>query len=204
MTNKKKVVSLQRKPIKNIINLLKSIIMENTMKIERLSAAAEKAQKTINRAANWEANRNNAAARLFAINAASAILADDAADDRNAENVAVAIDYLHGLFISSFNAQIKARASFEASFGAIKKAAENPYILARAVNSRGFQFDAAIRGCYKAIKAAANIERAERWAEVTSERAARAAAEGAKKSKNAAKRAARAAERAAELRVKIG
>jgi hypothetical protein len=76
--------------------------------------------------------------------------------------------------------------------------------LAAAVNSRGFQFDAAVRGCYQAIKAAATLERAENWEKVTSERAERAAADGAKKSKNAQKRAARAAERAAALRAKIG
>lgn len=168
LTNKKKVVHLQRKPIKNIINLLKSIIMKNTLKIERLSAAAEKAEKTINRAANWEANRNNAAARLFAIRAAAAIIEGN--DHDNA-----AADYLHTLFIASFNAQIKARAAFEASFSAIKAAA-TPAVLASAVNSRGFQFDAAIRGCYQAIRAAANLERAEKWAKVTSERAERAAA----------------------------
>lgn len=173
------------------------------MKIERLSAAAAKAEKTINRAANWEANRNNAAARLFAINAAAAIIEaiDDNKDPR--EYCAAAVDYLHTLFIAQFNAQIKARAAFEASFSAIKAAA-TPAVLAAAVNSRGFQFDAAIRGCYQAIKAAATLERAEKWEKVTSERAERAAADGAKKSKNAAKRAARAAERAAELRAKIG
>lgn len=170
--------------------------MKNTNKIERLTAAAEKAEKTVNRAQNWEANRNNAAARLFAINAAAAII--EGHDNDNA-----AADYLHGLFISTFNAQVKARAAFDASFSAIKAAA-TPTVLAAAVNSRGFQFDAAIRGCYQAIKAAANLERAESWQKVTAERAERAAADGAKKSKNAAKRAARAAERAAELRAKIG
>lgn len=169
-------------------------------KIEALNAAAIKAQNTVNRTQNWEASRNNAAARLFAINAAATILSEDAADERNAENVAASIDYLHTLFIAQFNAQTKARAAFEASFSAIKQAAENPLILAAAVNRRGFNFDAAIRGCYQAIKAAANLERAENWARVTSERAERAAAQGAKKSKNAAKRAAR----AAELRAKIG
>lgn len=170
--------------------------MKNTNKIERLNAAAEKAEKTVNRAQNWEANRNNAAARLFAINAAAAII-------EGRDNAAAAADYLHGLFISTFNAQVKARAAFDASFSAIKAAA-TPAVLAAAVNSRGFQFDAAIRGCYQAIKAAANLERAESWQKVTAERAERAASEGAKKSKNAAKRAARAAERAAELRAKIG
>lgn len=170
--------------------------MENTIRIERLNAAAEKTQKTINRAANWEANRNNAAARLFAINAAAAII--EGRDDDNA-----AADYLHTLFIAQFNAQIKARAAFKASFSAIKAAA-TPAVLAAAVNSRGFQFDAAIRGCYQAIKAAATLERAEKWEKVTSERAERAAADGEKKSKNAQKRAARAAERAAALRAKIG
>ena len=162
--------------------------MENTIKMQRLNAAAEKAQNTINRAQNWEANRNNAAARLFAINAAAAII-----EGRDNDNAAA--DYLHTLFMAQFNAQIKARAAFEASFGAIKAAA-TPAVLAAAVNGRGFQFDAAIRGCYQSIKAAATL--------VTSERAERAAADGAKKSKNAAKRAARAAERAAELRAKIG
>ncbi len=170
--------------------------MKNTNKIERLNAAAEKAQNTINRAQDWDANRNNAAARLFAITAAAAII-----EERDNDNAAA--DYLRGLFISTFNAQVKARAAFEASFSAIKNAA-TPAVLAAAVNSRGFQFDAAIRGCYQAIKAAANLERAESWQKVTAERAERAAAEGAKKSKNAAKRAARAAERAAELRAKIG
>ena len=170
--------------------------MENTIKMQRLNAAAEKAQNTINRAQNWEANRNNAAARLFAINAAAAII-----EGRDNDNAAA--DYLHTLFMAQFNAQIKARAAFEASFGAIKAAA-TPAVLAAAVNGRGFQFDAAIRGCYQSIKAAATLERAEKWEKVTSERAERAAADGAKKSKNAAKRAARAAERAAELRAKIG
>lgn len=170
--------------------------MKKQIKMQRLNAAAEKAEKTINRAQNWEANRNNAAARLFAINAAAAIIEGN--DNDNA-----AADYLRGLFISTFNAQVKARAAFEASFSAIKNAA-TPAVLAAAVNSRGFQFDAAIRGCYQAIKAAATLERAEKWEKVTSERAERAAADGAKKSKNAAKRAARAAERAAELRAKIG
>lgn len=170
--------------------------MENQVKIERLNAAAEKAEKTVNRAQNWEANRNNAAARLFAINAAAAII-----EGRDNDNTAA--DYLHGLFIAQFNAQIKARAAFEASFSAIKAAA-SPAVLAAAVNSRGFQFDAAIRGCYQAIKAAENLVRAEKWEKVTSERAQRAAAYGEKKSKNAAKRAARAAERAAALRSKIG
>lgn len=170
--------------------------METTKKLEILNAAAEKAQTTINRSANWEANRNNAAARLFAINAAAAII-----EGRDNDNAAA--DYLRGLFISTFNAQIKARAAFEASFSAIKAAA-TPVVLAAAVNARGFNFEAAIRGCYQAIKAAANLERAEKWEKVTSERAERAAADGAKKSKNAAKRAARAAERAAELRAKIG
>lgn len=170
--------------------------MENQVKIERLNAAAEKAEKTINRAQNWEANRNNAAARLFAINAAAAII-----EGRDNDNAAA--DYLHTLFIAQFNAQIKARAAFEASFSAIKNAA-TPAVLAAAVNSRGFQFDAAIRGCYQAIKAAATLERAEKWEKVTSERAERAAADGEKKSKNAQKRAARAAERAAALRAKIG
>lgn len=170
--------------------------MENTIKIERLNAAAEKAEKTINRAQNWDANRNNAAARLFAINAAAAII-----EGRDNDNAAA--DYLRGLFMATFNAQIKARAAFEASFSAIKNAA-TPAVLAAAVNSRGFQFDAAIRGCYQAIKAAANLERAESWQKVNAERAERAAADGAKKSKNAVKRAQRAAERAAELRAKIG
>ena len=170
--------------------------MENTIKMQRLNAAAEKAENTINRAQNWEANRNNAAARLFAINAAAAII-----EGRDTDNAAA--DYLRGLFIASFNAQIKARAAFEASFSAIKNAA-TPQVLAAAVNSRGFQFDAAIRGCYQAIKAAANLERAEKWEKVTNERAERAAVEGEKKSKNAQKRAASAAERAAALRAKIG
>lgn len=170
--------------------------MENTIKMQRLNAAAEKAENTINRAQNWEANRNNAAARLFAINAAAAII-----EGRDTDNAAA--DYLRGLFIASFNAQIKARAAFEASFSAIKNAA-TPQVLAAAVNSRGFQFDAAIRGCYQAIKAAANLERAEKWEKVTNERTERAAVEGEKKSKNAQKRAARAAERAAALRAKIG
>lgn len=170
--------------------------MENTLKIERLSAAAEKATATVNRAANWEANRNNAAARLMAINAAAVILSDDATDERNAESVAAAIEYLRTQFMAQFNAQTKARAAFEASFSAIKKAAtENPYILAMAVNSRGFNFDAAIRGCYQAIKAAEKKERAAAWAE----RTAATAEKAEKKSKNAAKRAARAAERAAAL-----
>lgn len=169
--------------------------METTIKIERLNAAAEKAQNTINRAQNWEANRNNAAARLMAINAAAAILSEDAANERNAESVAAAIEYLHTQFMAQFNAQTKARAAFEASFSAIKKAAENPYILAMAVNSRGFNFDAAIRGCYQAIKAAEKQERAAAWAE----RTAATAEKAEKKSKNAAKRAARAAERAAAL-----
>lgn len=177
--------------------------MENTIKIERLNAAAAKAEKTINRAQNWEANRNNAAARLFAINAAAAII--EALDDNKNpfECCGEAVEYLRGLFISSFNAQIKARAAFEASFSAIKNAA-TPAVLAAAVNSRGFQFDSAIRGCYQAIKAAATLERAEKWEKITSERAQRAAVDGAKKSKNATKRAQRAAERAAELRAKIG
>lgn len=161
--------------------------METTIKIERLNAAAEKAQNTINRAQNWEANRNNAAARLFAINAAAAII--EGCDNDNA-----AADYLRGLFIAQFNAQVKARAAFEASFGAIKAAA-TPSVLAAAVNSRGFQFDAAIRGCYQAIKAAEKQERAAAWAE----RTAATAEKAEKKSKNAAKRAARAAERAAAL-----
>lgn len=161
--------------------------MKNTIKIERLSAAAEKAEKTINRAANWEANRNNAAARLFAINAAAAII-----EGRDNDNAAA--DYLHTLFIAQFNAQVKARAAFEASFSAIKAAA-TPSVLAAAVNSRGFQFDAAIRGCYQAIKAAEKQERAAAWAE----RTAATAEKAEKKSKNAAKRAARAAERAAAL-----
>lgn len=170
--------------------------MENTIKIERLNAAAAKATATVNRAANWEANRNNAAARLMAINAAAAILADDAQDERNAESVTAAIEYLHTLFISSFNAQTKARAAFEASFSAIKKAAaENPYILAYAVNARGFNFDAAIRGCYQAIKAAEKAEKVVKYAETT----AAAAAKAEMKSKNARKRAARAAEKAAVL-----
>ena len=170
--------------------------MEKQVKIERLSAAAEKSQKTINRVQNWEANRNNAAARLFAINAAAAII-----EGRDNDNAAA--DYLHTLFIAQFNAQVKARAAFEASFSAIKAAA-TPAVLAAAVNGRGFNFDAAIRGCYQAIKAAADLSRAEKWEKVTSERAERAAADGAKKSKNAEKRARRAAERAAELRAKIG
>jgi len=170
--------------------------MENTIKIERLNAAAEKAEKTINRTQNWEANRNNAAGRLFAINAAAAII--EGKDEDNA-----AAEYLRGLFIATFNQQTKARAAFEASFSAIKAAA-TPAVLAAAVNSHGFNFDAAIRGCYQAIKAAATLERAEKWEKVTSERAQRAAADGEKKSKNAQKRARRAAERAAELRAKIG
>ena len=90
--------------------------MENTIKMQRLNAAAEKAENTINRAQNWEANRNNAAARLFAINAAAAII-----EGRDTDNAAA--DYLHGLFISTFNAQVKARAAFDASFSAIKAAA---------------------------------------------------------------------------------
>lgn len=169
--------------------------METTQKIERLNAAAVKATATVNRAANWEANRNNAAARLMAINAADVILSEDATDEKNAERVAAAIEYLHTQFMAHFNAQAKARAAFEASFSAIKKAAENPYILAMAVNGRGFQFDAAIRGCYQAIKAAEKQTRAAAWAERTAATAERAE----KKSKNAAKRAARAAERAAAL-----
>ena len=181
--------------------------MENTIKIERLNAAAEKAEKTINRAQNWEANRNNAAARLFAINAATTIIdyLNNVVEHTESEKADFdnAADYLRGLFISTFNAQIKARAAFEASFSAIKNAA-TPAVLAAAVNSRGFQFDAAIRGCYQSIKAAATLERAKNWAKVTSERAERAAVDGEKKSKNAAKRAARAAERAAALRAKIG
>lgn len=170
--------------------------MKTTQKLERLNAAAEKATATVNRAANWEANRNNAAARLFAINAASVILSEDAANEKNAESVAAAVEYLHAQFMAQFNAQTKARAAFEASFSAIKKAAaENPYILAMAVNARGFNFDAAIRGCYQAIKAAEKQERADAWAARTAATAERAE----RKSKNAAKRAARAAERAAAL-----
>ena len=169
--------------------------MENTTKIERLNAAAEKATATVNRAANWEANRNNAAARLMAINAAAVILSDDAADERNAESIAAAVEYLHTQFMAQFNAQTKARAAFEASFSLIKKAAENPYVLAMSVNARGFNFDAAIRGCYQLIKAAEKQERAAAWAE----RTAATAEKAEKKSKNAAKRAARAAERAAAL-----
>lgn len=160
--------------------------MGNTIKMQRLNAAAEKAENTINRAQNWEANRNNAAARLFAINAASAII-----EGRDNDNAAA--DYLHTLFIAQFNAQIKARAAFEASFSAIKNAA-TPAVLAAAVNSRGFQFDAAIRGCYQAIKAAANAERRENWAKITAERAERAEQKG----KNARKRAERAAAKAAQ------
>ena len=167
--------------------------MESTIKIKRLNDAAEKATNTLNRAANWEANRNNAAARLMAINAAAVILSDDATDERNAESVAAAIEYLHTQFMAQFNAQTKARAAFEASFSAIKKAAENPYILAMAVNSRGFNFDAAIRGCYQSIKAAERAERAANWAKRTAAAAERAET----KSKNARKRAERAAERAA-------
>ena len=165
---------------------LKNIIMKDT-KIERLTAAAEKAEKTLNRAANWEASRNNAAARLMAINAAAAIMegTDDVA-------VADATEYLHCQFMASFNAQAKARVAFEASFSAIKAAA-TPEVLANAVNARGFQFDAAIRGCYQAIKAAAKVGKAAAWAEVTEARAERAE----KKSKNARKRAERAAARAA-------
>lgn len=169
--------------------------MENTIKIERLSAAAEKAQNTINRAANWEANRNNAAARLMAINAAAVILSDDAADEKNAESVAAAIEYLHTQFMAQFNAQTKARAAFETSFSAIKNAAKNPYVLAMAVNAHGFNFDAAIRGCYQSIKAAEKQERAAAWAGCT----AAAAEKAERKSKNAHKRAERAAERAAAL-----
>lgn len=167
--------------------------MESTIKIERLNAAAEKATATVNRAANWEANRNNAAARLMAINAAAVILSDNATDERNAESVAAAIEYLHTQFMAQFNAQTKARAAFEASFSAIKKAAESPYVLAMAVNARGFNFDAAIRGCYQSIKAAERAERAAAWAERTAAAAERAET----KSKNARKRAERAAERAA-------
>lgn len=165
----------------------------NIEKIERLSAAAEKAIATVNRAANWEANRNNAAARLMAINAANVILSDDAQDERNAESVAAAIEYLHTQFMAQFNAQTKARAAFEASFSAIKKAAENPFVLAMAVNARGFNFDAAIRGCYQAIKAAEKQERAAAWAK----RTATAADKAETKGKNARKRAEKAAERAA-------
>jgi len=168
--------------------------MENTIKMQRLNAAAEKAEKTINRAQNWEANRNNAAGRLFAINAAAAII-EAIEDGKNPFEVSPeAVDYLRGLFISTFNAQVKARAAFEASFSAIKSAA-TPAVLASAVNGRGFNFDAAIRGCYQAIKAAERGERAAAFAE----RAATAAAKAETKSKNAAKRAARAAERAAAL-----
>lgn len=169
--------------------------MENTIKIERLNAAAEKATATVNRAANWEANRNNAAARLMAINAASVILSDDAADERNAESVAAAIEYLHTQFMAQFNAQTKARAAFEASFSLIKKAAENPYVLAMAVNARGFNFDAAIRGCYQLIKAAEKAEKVIKYAE----KSAAAADKAETKSKNARKRAERAAEKAAAL-----
>lgn len=169
--------------------------MENTLKIERLNAAAKKATATVNRAANWEANRNNAAARLMAINAAAVILSNDATDGRNAESVAAALEYLHAQFMASFNAQAKARAAFEASFSQIKKAAESPYVLANAVSARGFNFDAAIRGCYQLIKASEKAEKVIRYAETT----AAAADKAEKKSKNAAKRAARAAERAAAL-----
>lgn len=169
--------------------------MESTIKIERLSAAANKATATVNRTTNWEANRNNAAARLMAIHAATVILSEDAADERNAESVAAAIEYLHTQFIAQFNAQTKARAAFEASFSAIKKAAENPFVLAMAVNARGFNFDAAIRGCYQLIKSAEKAEKVIKYAETTA-----AAAERAEnKSKNAAKRAERAAKRAAAL-----
>ena len=169
--------------------------MEKTQKIERLSAAAEKAIATLNRAANWEANRNNAAARLMAINAADVILSEDAKDERNAERVAAAIEYLHTQFMAQFNAQTKARAAFEASFSLIKKAAENPYVLAMAVNARGFNFDAAIRGCYQLIKAAEKAEKVIKYAETT----ATAADKAETKSKNARKRAERAAEKAAAL-----
>jgi len=151
-----------------------------------LQAAAEKAQNTIN-SKTWEAHKNNAAARLFAINAAAAIINDT-------EEAQDAADYLRGLFIASFNAQIKGRAAFEASFGAIKAAAV-PALLAAAVGRSGFSFDTAIRLCYQSIKAAARGERAAAFAE----RAAAAAAKAETKSKNAAKRAARAAERAAAL-----
>lgn len=156
-------------------------------KMQALNAAAEKAKKTVNRNQNWEANRNNAAARLFAIQAAAAIIEGN--DNDNA-----AADYLRGLFMASFNAQIKARAAFKASFGAIKAAA-TPAVLATAVNGRGFQFDSAIRGCYQAIKAAADTERRQNWAKVTAERAERAETKG----KNARKRAERAAAKAAEI-----
>lgn len=169
--------------------------METTQKIERLNAAAVKATATVNRAANWEANRNNAAARLMAINAAAAII-EAIEDGKNPFEVSLdSVDYLHGLFISSFNAQTKARAAFEASFSAIKNAAKNPYVLANAVTARGFNFDAAIRGCYQAIKAAEKQERAAAWAERTAATAERAEWKG----KNARKRAERAAERAAAL-----
>lgn len=172
--------------------------METKIKIEKLNIAAEKAQNTINRVANWEANRNNAAGRLFAINAATTILdyineVVDHTDDEK-EQFDMAADYLRNLFMSNFNAQVKARAAFEASFSAIKAAA-TPEVLAFAVNARGFQFDAAIRGCYQAIKAAAKQERAAAWVERTAAAAERAAT----KSKNAAKRAKRAAERAAAV-----
>ena len=164
--------------------------MENTIKIERLSAAAEKATNTLNRVANWEANRNNAAARLMAINAAAVILSDDTGE----EEKAAAFEYLHTQFMAIFNAQAKARIAFEASFSAIKAAA-TPAILANAVNARGFQFDAAIRGCYQLIKAAEKAEKILKYAETT----AVAADKAERKSKNAAKRAARAAEKAAAL-----
>lgn len=164
--------------------------MENTIKIERLSAAAEKATNTLNRVANWEANRNNAAARLMAINAAAVILSND----YNEEEKAAAAEYLHTQFMAIFNAQAKARIAFEASFSAIKAAAK-PAVLAHAVNARGFQFDAAIRGCYQVIKAAEKAEKVLKYAETT----ATAADKAERKSKNAAKRAARAAEKAAAL-----
>lgn len=168
-----------------------------TEKMQSLQAAAEKAQNTIN-GKTWEAHKSNAAARLFAIKAAETILSYN--PDTDMMESAVSMDYeaaaayLHGLFIASFNAQVKARATFEASFGAIKAAAV-PTLLAAAVGRSGFSFDAAIRHCYQSIRAAERGERAAAFAE----RTAAAAAKAETKSKNAAKRAARAAERAAAL-----
>ena len=166
-------------------------------KMNALNIAAEKAENTIN-ARTWEAHKNNAAARLFAINAATAILEylNNAVEHTDNEKAIfdTAAEYLHGLFIAQFNAEIKARATFEARFSDIKAAA-TPAVLAAAVGKRGFDFAAAVRGCYAEIGRAARAARAVAY----KERTAAAAEKAETKSKNARKRAARAAARAAEI-----
>lgn len=171
--------------------------------LEKLAAAAEKAENTIN-ARTWDAHKMNAANVLKDVAAAQVLIDCKENADKLSGEAAEAFTYLYGQFMATFNAKVKKGEKFEASFSVVKTFARRPYIMANAVGRRGFDFAAAVR---LAMAAAGNLEKAAKalaWERTTAERQAKAEAEGARKSKNAAKRAARAAAKAEAIRQGMG